>query len=295
MDLLDYDTDSSEEPPTQQSEVSVAVPTFVTYLENYSMKQKNLATAFPFLLCEVSQQARAQLRARLASAIKTVKVSMPAVPSLYDLDNIIDQLSFSGGVLGANNSTIGKKLHITLFPTAVGRKHEISQFSQNMARCIRQRPVPDMLVASNLSVLDDLLGNGGRGRTIRLPLEPKLGILTLRNRNVLFINSRVKRTPQSEEFLKGLSAILGEQADSLNLSYDWWKHVGVSGLDDCLYHVSFLAYTLKRPGTAIKFSQLKQLEKALAGEVEPIEDLSVDIDSLVIMNTPTKFKKISLV
>lgn len=293
MDLLDYDSDSSED-SSPNPQPPVAVPSFVTYLENYTMNRRGRATAFPFLLCELSQASRSKIRASLAQASKIIDKRNPAINTLYYSDNILDQISHGSSALGTNNTELARRPHITVFPTCEGQKHNISQFGDNVARQLRLWSPPDKLLCKRTSILDSMLGEEGRGSQIKLPLEPNFSILTLRTLNVLFLNLKIQRTPETEAFLKGLSFLLTEQADNSNLKYDWWKHVGVGSIDECLYHVSFKIFTLKRPGTAVKFLEVMALEKALREEIQSMGDLSVTINELVIMNTQTQFKRIPL-
>lgn len=293
MDLLHYESDSSEDStPDQQS--PAAVPSFVTYLENYAMNRRNHATAFPFLLCELSQASRAKIRASLAQATKLIDKTNSPINKLYTSDNILDQISHGASALGTNNTELARRPHITVFPTCEGQKHKISQFNENVARRLRLWSPPDQLVCKSKSILDSMIGEEGGRSQIKLPLEPNLSILTLRTLNVLFVNLKIQRTPETETFLKGLSSLLTEQADSLNLKYDWWKHVGVGSIDECLYHVSFKVLTLKRPGTAVKFLDVLALEKAFKEHIQPMNDLSVTVNDLVIMNSQTQFKRIPI-
>lgn len=293
MDLLDYESDSSEN-STPELQPQVAVPSFIAYLENYTMNRKGYATAFPFLSCELSHASRSKIRSSLSQAVKVIDKFNPGINKLYSSDNVLDQISYGTSLLGTNNTDVAKRPHITMFPTCEARKHQILQFNDNVARRLHLWSPPENLIDRHSSILDSMLGEEGRGNRIKLPLEPEFSVLTLKSVNMLFLSCKIKRTPETESFLKGLSSLLREQADSLNLKYDWWKHVGVEGIDECLYHVSFQIYSLKRPGTAIKFPKVIALEKALQKEIRPMEDLSVNIEDLVILNSNGSIKRFPL-
>lgn len=292
MDLLDYDTDSSEEKQSDPPTPDPVLPSFVSYLENYSMNQQKFASAFPFLLCELPQAFRQKLRPVLKTSLKTVERVVPNFHKLYSLENSVDQVSSAHRAMGVTNTNITKKLHITLFPIMKGKQYQISQLENNLVRRMRLWSPPESLLGKP-NVLSAILGDSEK-RQLKLQLEPRLEVLTLKTPNVIFIAGVVKKTKENESLLKGLSSLIGEQADNVNLSYEWWKSVGVTGIDDCRYHVSFLTYNIVRPGTAICLDQIRQIQAALDKDIESLEDLAVDIDTLILNKTTTSYRRIPL-
>lgn len=292
MDLLDYDTDSSEELPSDPPVPVPVIPSFVAYLENYSMNQQKFASAFPFLLCELPQSLRAKLRPALKTSLKTVERVVPEFHKLYSMENSVDQVSSANRAMGVTNTNITKKLHITVFPIMKGKQYQIAQLENNLIRRMRLWSPPEKLLEKP-NVLSSILGESHR-RQLKLELEPKLEVLTLKTPNVIFIASVVKKSKENESLLKGLSSLIGEQADNVNLTYEWWKSVGVSGIDDCRYHVSFLTYNIKRPGTAITLDQIREIEAALNADIPQIGELSVNIDSMILNKTTTSYRRIPI-
>ena len=280
----------SDSVPSPTSTSSTPFPIFVTYLENYNMKQKHLASIFPFLLCDLPQAHRTRLRPKLAASLRAIDRTIQGFSTLYDMENTVDQISL--GVLGATNTAMMKRLHITLFPLIQGKPHQLAQLEQNIVRCMHAWAPPKTLVCQP-NVLDSMLGAQPAGR-LRLALEPRLLVLTLKTPNVVFVTALDEKNAENDAFFKGLSALIGEQADALSLSYKWWKSVGVRGIDDSKYHVSFLTYNVRRPGTAISLKQVSELQAALDA-LDPLPELSVDVDSLILGYTSTEYRRIPLV
>lgn len=260
------------------------------------MNQRRLGTSFLFLLCDINQAARLSLRKSLAASTKAIEDTVPGFHKLYDLDNTVDQLSLTGSALGACNTNIAKRLHITLFPLILGQVHQIKQFESNLTRRMKLWTPPEKLVTKG-NVLSAMLGDdggkGAGGARIKLAMELRFEIMTLKTPNVLFVVSRCRITPESELLLKGLSCLIGEQADNLNLKYDWWNNVGVKGIDECKYHVSFMTYNLKRPGTAVSFKQISDIQSAFK-KLPPVSNLSIETDSMVVVGTNQRYFKVPL-
>lgn len=302
MELLDYQTDSSresesDEPCVDQKVLPVVIPSFIAYLENYIMNQRNSFSCYLFILCEVSEASRLKLRAEIARAMKTINGIITSLGMGYDRDNILDQMSDSGSMLGTDNNLMSKKLHISLFPTLRGQKHRILEFDNNFARCLYLLESPYLLLMKRLVILDELLGGVRRPRRISFELEPQLKVLSLYSTNRLYLCSLIKPIPSAMEYLKSLSALIQDQALILDLDFDWFNIGGdvcAKSVEDFLYHVTFVNYQAKKPSCNVGESNVVAMRKEIEIELKALEGLTVESESMVLLHSPENYKTLPL-
>lgn len=271
------------------------------------MNRHKLVSSFISIPWKTLAASTKKINAFVEATRSAVLLTMPNLGDRYTFFPQLASRTQVYGKFGFTNVRSVNDLHVSLFPNVSFPGHKSQQFDSNLRKALTLVPVPQELIIEKPPLpLDIMIGKEQPEQCIAFELEPKLCVFTSSLTGALFIGVSLSPDDSTSvtqtKFLRGLSAVVQQQADVVGGNYKWSSMVSRPNevLDDGLprinYHVTLMVgeTSNNKKISTDEFYKLKNLLELL--EVSRLlGDLRMEARDLVIRRTSGAASVVSLV